>query len=97
MSPFLREISPGLYNRLERAGAITQPLTSDYPMDLPPRRRALPCRPPRVSTPRACASVTPSSVSAAASLPGPRRVEVVFDRHGSKILHLDYARLEIVG
>lgn len=26
-------------------------------------------------------------------LPGPRRVEVVFDRHGSKILHLDYARL----
>lgn len=26
-------------------------------------------------------------------LSGPRRVEVLFDRHGSKILHLDYARL----
>lgn len=26
-------------------------------------------------------------------LPGPRRVEILFDRHGSKILHLDYARL----
>lgn len=26
-------------------------------------------------------------------LPSPRRVEILFDRHGSKILHLDYARL----
>lgn len=26
-------------------------------------------------------------------LPAPGRVEVLFDRHGSKILHLDYARL----
>jgi hypothetical protein len=24
-------------------------------------------------------------------------VEVAFDRHGDKILHLDYAKLEIVG
>jgi len=28
------------------------------------------------------------------AIPGPRRVEVSFDRHGDKILHLDYARLE---
>ena len=31
------------------------------------------------------------------ALPGPRRIEVLFDRHGSKILHLDYAKLEILG
>ena len=31
------------------------------------------------------------------SIPGPRRVEILFDRHGSKILHLDYAKLEILG
>jgi DNA helicase-2/ATP-dependent DNA helicase PcrA len=31
------------------------------------------------------------------TLPGPLRVEVAFDRHGDKILHLDYARLEIIG
>jgi len=30
------------------------------------------------------------------SIPGPRRVEVQFDRHGSKILHLDYAKLDIL-
>jgi DNA helicase-2/ATP-dependent DNA helicase PcrA len=30
------------------------------------------------------------------SIPGPRRVEILFDRHGSKILHLDYAKLEIL-
>jgi len=30
------------------------------------------------------------------SIPGPRRVEIAFDRHGSKILHLDYAKLEII-
>ncbi|MDH3348501.1 MAG: ATP-dependent helicase [Desulfobulbaceae bacterium] len=29
-------------------------------------------------------------------IPGPRRVEVAFDRHGTKILHLDFAELEIV-
>jgi hypothetical protein len=27
---------------------------------------------------------------------GERTVEVVFDRHGRKTLHLDYAKLEIV-
>ncbi len=30
------------------------------------------------------------------NIPGPRRVEVSFDRHGTKILHLDYAKLEII-
>jgi DNA helicase-2/ATP-dependent DNA helicase PcrA len=29
-------------------------------------------------------------------IPGPRRVEVSFDRYGDKILHLDYAQLEIM-
>jgi DNA helicase-2/ATP-dependent DNA helicase PcrA len=30
------------------------------------------------------------------AIPGPRRVEVHFDRHGDKILHLDYAKLEVM-
>ena len=98
MSPFLREISAGLYNRVERAGAVTQPLTSDYPMDLPPPK-------PRTTVPTAPGEYAEGmrvshaffGLGRVASLPGPRRVEVLFDRHGSKILHLDYARLEIVG
>ena len=31
------------------------------------------------------------------AIPGNRRIEVSFDRHGDKILHLDYAKLEIIG
>jgi DNA helicase II / ATP-dependent DNA helicase PcrA len=33
MSPFLREISPGLYNTIDRGGAISAPLTSRYSQD----------------------------------------------------------------
>jgi DNA helicase-2/ATP-dependent DNA helicase PcrA len=29
-------------------------------------------------------------------IPGPRRVEIAFDRHGDKILHLDYAKLDTI-
>ncbi|MCI5209417.1 MAG: DUF3553 domain-containing protein, partial [Candidatus Electrothrix sp. ATG2] len=30
-------------------------------------------------------------------IPAPRRIEVRFDRHGDKLLHLDYAKLEVMG
>ncbi|MDX9835024.1 MAG: ATP-dependent helicase [Desulfobulbus sp.] len=98
MSPFLREISPGLYNRAERACVVTAPLTSDYPMDLPlpkPRKSIDAGQAEYVEGMRVSHAFF--GLGRVASLPGIRRVEVLFDRHGSKILHLDYARLEIVG
>ncbi|MCI5132677.1 MAG: hypothetical protein D3904_14465, partial [Candidatus Electrothrix sp. EH2] len=29
-------------------------------------------------------------------IPAPRRIEVSFDQHGDKLLHLDYAKLEVL-
>jgi len=97
MSPFLREISPGLYTSTERAGALSSPLTSQY---APDARVA-------ISTAKVASARTTYregmrvnhaffGLGTIASIPGPRRVEVRFDRHGNKILHLDYAQLEIV-
>jgi DNA helicase-2/ATP-dependent DNA helicase PcrA len=94
MSPFLREISPGLYRSLDRAGTVTAPLTSHYqPMASPASmsRKTVP-HPDYAEGMRVNhAFFGPGRI---ASIPGPRRVEVHFDRHGSKILHLDYAKLE---
>ncbi len=97
MSPFLREINPGLYQAIDRAGTVTAPLTSQYQ--------------PSSSLPAPTAGNSASRTVFAegmrvnhaffgpgriASIPGPRRVEVHFDRHGSKILHLDYAKLDVL-
>jgi len=101
MSPFLREISPGLYNTLERGGAVSSPLTSQYPQDV--ALSMPPAAAPKVESARTVyqegmrISHNIFGLGRITSIPGPRRVEVKFDRHGSKILHLDYAKLEIVG
>lgn len=101
MSPFLREISPGLYNTLERGGAVSSPLTSQYAQDL--ALSMPPAAAPKVESARTVyqegmrISHNIFGLGRITSIPGPRRVEVKFDRHGSKILHLDYAKLEIVG
>ena len=38
-------------------------------------------------------SAYPGAASHSDALPAPGRVEVFFDRYGSKVLHLNYARL----
>ena len=94
MSPFLREINPGLYQTLDRPGAITAPLTSQHHPVAPQasgKKKAVP-RPEYAEGMRVNhAFFGPGQV---VSIPGPNRVEVRFDRHGSKILHLDYAKLD---
>jgi DNA helicase-2/ATP-dependent DNA helicase PcrA len=98
MSPFLREISPGLYNTTDRAGASSSPMISKYAQDIPVAAST-----PKVESARVVykegmrISHTFFGLGRITSIPGPRRVEIHFDRHGSKILHLDYAQLEIVG
>ncbi len=97
MSPFLREISPGLYIKVDRAGALAAPMASVYPGEIVTR----PAKKPATPTQEFCENMQVShaifGIGRIIALPGPRRVEVLFDRHGSKILHLDYAKLEILG
>jgi DNA helicase-2/ATP-dependent DNA helicase PcrA len=98
MSPFLREISPGLYHKTDRAGAVTTPYTSQYrqePLSTAPANKVESAR----VVYREGMQVSHSffGIGKITSIPGPRRVEILFDRHGSKILHLDYAKLEILG
>lgn len=98
MTPFLREISAGLYVKEEQRPNSVGPLGSLPANDSaasPVKRRSL-----------ASARVTFEvgmqvnhaffGLGRVVSIPGPRRVEVLFDRHGTKILHLDYAQLEII-
>ncbi|MCL7488606.1 MAG: ATP-dependent helicase [Desulfobulbaceae bacterium] len=97
MSPFLREINPGLYIR--ESGSPT-PAFGGFGSEFPsPRTSGI--KPP--SRPRTAELAVGAQVrhpffgrGQVKNVPGPRRVEISFDRHGDKILHLDYAKLEII-
>lgn len=95
ISPFLAEINPGLYNKIDRAGSRTVPPTGVFPggQSTPARRLAAQDSTYQEGMQVNHAFFGPGRVL---SIPGPRRIEVLFDRHGSKILHLDYAKLEIL-
>ena len=98
MSPFVAELKPELYETVQTAirpvesfaPQQTQPIAArgeEFAAPLPGKVQAGELQPGmRVEH----AFFGQGLVS---RLPGPRRVEVLFDRHGSKILHLDYARL----
>ena len=98
MSPFLREISPGLYNTIDQTGTTSAPLVNRYVQEI-----ASVTPSDKVESARVVYSEgmqvahTFFGIGRVTSIPGPRRVEILFDRHGSKILHLDYAKLEILG
>ncbi len=95
MSPFLAELRADLYDciptmsqPLAPAG-VTAPAAAD--------RETAPAGPPARETGELQPGMRVEHAffgqGLVSRLPGPRRVEVLFDRHGSKILHLDYARL----
>ena len=94
MSPFLQEISPGLY---ELGSSPASSAGMSHAID----RLTIPARTPRSARVEFARGMQvrhplfgPGTVR---SIPGPRRVEIHFDRHGDKTLHLDYAKLEIIG
>lgn len=95
MTPFLREVSAGLYNKVDRSGGVAAPLPRSFALEPSPPS-------PRVESARVAfkegmqVSHAFFGLGRVVSIPGPRRVEVQFDRHGSKILHLDYAKLDIL-
>ena len=98
MSPFLREINPGLYENKKQGSAgggfeftPKTPLPGSTPSRKPSSSAdtqffpGMPVRHPFFGK------------GTVKDIPGPRRLEVTFDRHGDKILHLDYAKLEALG
>jgi DNA helicase-2/ATP-dependent DNA helicase PcrA len=100
MSPFLREINPGLYYQRR-----PEPVTSPDRVPGPDTALPEPGRGPRAKKAvSARIAFEPGMMvmhplfgpGRVKSVPGPRRVEIAFDRHGDKILHLDYAKLEVV-
>lgn len=97
MSPYVREINPGYYEH-RKQGPTTGGFNYTYPKPEPRVKRT------RKPSPTADTSYSKGTTvthpffgrGTVKSIPGPRRIEVTFDRHGDKILHLDYAKLEII-
>lgn len=97
MSPFLREINPGLYEKKENDPDFP---AAHYRYPPPGAETVHRARPGAQAADLAVGQVVQHPFfgrGRVKDLPAPRRVEVAFDRHGDKILHLDYARLEIIG
>ncbi len=94
MSPFLRELGPGLYDRIEKDRSSREPFS------LPKIAPAPAGRPAKISLEdlsRGCAVSHPFfGEGVVARLVKPRSVDVVFDKHGLKTLHLDYAKLKVI-
>jgi len=98
MSPFVREINPNLYYSKTKSYTPPASMTArpDLGLSSPLTRNK--------KTGSARLNFKPGMVvrhpffglGKVTNIPGPRRLEIIFDRHGDKILHLDYAKLEII-
>ena len=96
MSPFLREINPGRYE-LDEPAPVQAPSFAPSYGSTPPLESGPKIKSARVDFCEGMMVRHPFfGVGRVKAVPGPRRVEVSFDRHGDKILHLDYAKLEVL-
>ncbi len=97
MSPFLGELKPGLYERITEEGS------SSFSRPVAPKRSSLPTFRKKDEK----ASIEEFSKGSRVNHPffgtgvvkkvtKPRTLDVFFDRHGLKTLHLDYAKLKIL-
>ncbi|SHO44372.1 ATP-dependent helicase [Desulfopila aestuarii] len=99
MSPFLAEISPGLYERVESGGDTSgyyRPATRYEPPVLsnrPKREKKLTLKDLPVGTKVQHPFFGIGTVKKTSA---PSSLDVLFDRHGIKTLHLDYAKLKIM-
>jgi DNA helicase-2/ATP-dependent DNA helicase PcrA len=96
MSPFLREINPGRYELVEPVPGAAPTFADSYGAT-PALKTRKKVQSARVEFVEGMMVRHPFfGVGRVKAVPGPRRVEVDFDRHGDKILHLDYAKLEVL-
>lgn len=98
MSPFLAELKGGLYERVEarkRSFSIQQPSFTEK-TDAPAKK--IKRKKPSLSQfVKGCKVKHPFfGIGIVQGKMGERSLSVLFDRHGLKILHLDYAKLQIV-
>ncbi|MCI5165913.1 MAG: ATP-dependent helicase [Candidatus Electrothrix sp. GM3_4] len=103
MSPFLREINPGLYVNEDPRPTATGGNYALYrsnskgvlPEPLGLKKTAM--QSARTEFCKGMAVRHPFfGIGKVKEIPAPRRIEVHFDRHGDKLLHLDYAKLEVM-
>ncbi|XOF32883.1 MAG: ATP-dependent helicase [Candidatus Electrothrix sp. YB6] len=106
MSPFLREINPGLYELDDPAPVSAS--SSCFSRSGPERKFAEPsalqekfgvhgAQPAGAVLSKGMRVRHPFfGIGRIKEVPAPSRIEVCFDRHGDKILHPDYAKLDIV-
>lgn len=99
MSPFLAELEPGNYERvIEDAGSRHEYISSSVASKVPP---------PLAREKKKQLALTDFSKGCKVSHPffgegtvtrlsAPRSLDVIFDRHGLKTLHLDYAKLTLL-
>jgi len=100
MSPFLAEISPGLYERVEGGGGMGG--YSSYP-EYRYEAPAVPAAPKRekkltvADLPVGTKVQHPFfGIGTVKKTSAPSSLDVLFDRHGIKTLHLDYAKLKLL-
>ncbi len=94
MSPFIREIPNGLY--VEEQEKLAHTATYSTPNENISGRLK---KKSALTTSFKTGMIVNHSYFGNGKItqtPGAKRVEVAFDRHGTKILHLDYAKLEII-
>lgn len=104
MSPFLAELGPGLYERITADCVGERQYGSVDPAGT--LSAGPPVRPVKAEKPRPAAAGDFSKgckvshpffgEGTVTRLSGPRTLDVLFDRHGLKTLHLDYAKLTIL-
>jgi DNA helicase II / ATP-dependent DNA helicase PcrA len=97
MSPFLAELRPGLYDRIKEGGFSVDTSTSSAPMRTSPTFTK---KQEKVSLDDLAKGYTVThpfyGAGVVKRLIKPRSVDIFFDKHGLKTLHLDYAKLKVI-
>lgn len=98
ISPFISELNPGLYQRLESSQSSSSyfshtPTRSTVPTYTKGKKKKISMSELSIGTKVEHPFFGTGIVK---KLTKPRTLDVVFDRHGLKTLHLDYAKLTII-
>lgn len=101
MSPFLVELRGGLFERIEESGATSSPqMRSMAGKTVAPNFSAVRKGRSKIAVTDLHKGIRVShaffGTGTVAATPSGRSVDVLFERHGLKTLHLDYAKLTIV-